>query len=58
MKTVKIWFVGSNITEECQLTLQANQEDIEKSYKEETILTIDEFMINFKYVIKVEYESK
>lgn len=58
MKTVKIWFIGSNVTEECQITLQAIQEDIERAYKEKTILIVNGFTINFKYVIKVKYEGK
>lgn len=58
MKTVKLWFVGSKVTEDCQITLQANQEDVEKANQEKASLVIDGFTINFKYVIKVEYESK
>ncbi len=58
MKIVKIWFIGCKVTEECQLQLEANQEEVEKAYKEDALLVIDGIVVNFKYVIKVEYESK
>lgn len=58
MKTVKLWFIGCKVTEECQLQLEANQEEVEKAYKEDALLVIDGTAVNFKYVIKVEYESK
>ena len=57
MKTFKIWFVGSKVTEECQIVVQANEEDLKKAYEEDAILITDGFKINFKYVIKVENEG-
>jgi len=58
MKKIKLWFIGCKVTEECQLQLEADQEEVEKAYKEESLLVIDGITVNFKYVIKVEYESK
>ena len=58
MTTVKILFIGCKVTEECQLQLEADQEEVAKAYKEDSLLVIDGITINFKYVIKVEYESK